>query len=136
MSQIKAPWTQEQVDALNAWQASDYVHPFTCGNRHTPEHKIYAQQHGQGDHGILVATPEGWKCPVCDYVQDWAHDFMFSPAACDDMRALIEALRGGVPRNCDFCQQPKLAAELHPEEAGQWICNDCIAKDPKAYYGK
>lgn len=63
---IKAPWTQEQVDGLNAYQAAPWVHPFTCGNKH-------------GDHGdenVLVATPEGWRCLSCDYTQDWAHASM------------------------------------------------------------
>ena len=65
---VFAPWTQEQVDALNRWQGCGWVHPFTCG---------------KNDHGYLnsqrtlVATKNGWVCPNCDYTQDWAHDFMF-----------------------------------------------------------
>lgn len=61
---IKAPFTPEQVKALNEWQQCDWVHPFTCG-RHHPD-----------KNSLLVATPEGWKCPSCDYTQDCAHDFM------------------------------------------------------------
>lgn len=61
--QIKAPWTDEQVAALNAWQANDRVHPFTCANDHP-------------DNRELVAHNDGWHCRVCDYRQDWAHDFM------------------------------------------------------------
>ena len=59
---IKAPWTQEQVDALNAWQALGNVHPFTCG--------------GKGCREDLVAHEAGWHCPRCSNRQDWAHDFM------------------------------------------------------------
>jgi hypothetical protein len=24
----------------------------------------------------LVAHEDGFRCPCCDYAQDWAHDFM------------------------------------------------------------
>jgi hypothetical protein len=56
---IQAPWTNEQVAALNRWQQSNWVHPFTC-------------RCGKD----LVATREGWRCGSCDYTQDWAHDSM------------------------------------------------------------
>lgn len=46
------------------------MHPFTCGNR--DDHPEIA-----GDKGVLVPTTRGWICPICDYTQDWAHDFMF-----------------------------------------------------------
>jgi hypothetical protein len=71
---IRAPWPQKTVDALNAFQDRGLLHPFTCGgNRCDDAHKAYAAEHG-GDYGQLVATPNGWKCPVCDYRQDWAHE--------------------------------------------------------------
>lgn len=76
MSLIHAPWTIEQVEALTRWQNCEWLHPFTCGKRDLPAHKVYAEKHGQMDHGILIATTQGWVCPVCDYRQDWAHDFM------------------------------------------------------------
>lgn len=62
MSQTFAPWTDEQVAALNRWQRRGDVHPFTCDN---------------GSH-VLVATNQGWICPKhgCDYRQNWAHVFM------------------------------------------------------------
>ena len=48
---------------MNAYQEAGIMHPFTCGHR---------------DHSVeLVATPQGWKCPVIDQiVQRWAHKFM------------------------------------------------------------
>lgn len=61
---MKAPWTQAQVEALNAYQTAGEFHPFTCGNDH-------------GGDRVLVAVPSGWTCPGCDYTQDWAHGFMF-----------------------------------------------------------
>lgn len=70
MTKVLAPWTAEQVIALNRWQNCDYVHPFTCGSDHRD------QKHADGA-AVLVATTEGWICPFCTYRQDWAHDFMF-----------------------------------------------------------
>ena len=76
----QAPWTPEQVEALNKWQREGPFHPFTCGgDRGDEAHRKYAEQNNDPDFGLLVATPEGWKCPVCDYKQDWAHDFMMTP---------------------------------------------------------
>jgi len=71
VSFVQAPWTEEQVAALERWQASGVVHPFTCVNRGDGKHSNEG-----GDLGILTPTPTGWICRSCDYRQDWAHDFM------------------------------------------------------------
>ena len=71
------PWTDAQVAALNRFQTSGRFHPFTCGGKRTDEaHRAYRREHG-GDLGQLVATTNGWVCPVCGYTQDWAHAAMF-----------------------------------------------------------
>jgi len=71
-------FTPEQVVRLWRYQFgpwdfhgpfSTQMHPFTCGNR--DDHPEIA-----GDKGVLVPTTRGWICPICDYTQDWAHDFM------------------------------------------------------------
>jgi hypothetical protein len=64
---IHAPWTTEQVTALNAFQHRGRMHPFTCG-----------ATHASGQSPVLVATNSGWVCPdpQCVYRQDWAHAFM------------------------------------------------------------
>lgn len=73
---FEAPWTPETVDALNRWQTNGPFHPFTCGgDRRDDAHRAYQAQHG-GDFGQLVAEPDGWRCPVCGYRQNWAHKFM------------------------------------------------------------
>jgi len=58
---LHAPWTDEEVQLLNASQANVKIHPFTCGREHTT-------------HQILKASPEGWTCPApgCTYEQRWA----------------------------------------------------------------
>jgi hypothetical protein len=57
--QVFAPWTDEQVAALQRHQADDRVHPYTCGNDH-------------GGNRVLIPTHDGWCCPSCDYTQRWA----------------------------------------------------------------
>lgn len=61
---IYAPWPDEVVLNLNAFQLRGEFHPFTCGI--------------DSDHGSLIALPGGWICPDddCDYTQNWAHEFM------------------------------------------------------------
>lgn len=57
---LKAPWTDDQVASLNAYQKADVMHPFTS----------------EGED--LVATKDGWVMqndPV-EVVQDWAHEWM------------------------------------------------------------
>jgi len=60
LDRAEAPWNDEQVASLNAYQAADFVHPFTSP---------------QG--ASLRATAAGWVehdgGPV---VQKWAHSFM------------------------------------------------------------
>jgi hypothetical protein len=62
----RAPWSQELVNALNAQQKDETRHPYTCGGNRTDA------KHLDGE-GVLVATPNGWMCPYCDYRQDWCH---------------------------------------------------------------
>lgn len=78
MSVIKAPFTKEQVKALNEWQQDGGVHPFTCS---TPENAPECERaNGVGD-GDLRATKHGWICPCGKFTQDWAHDFMIDISA-------------------------------------------------------
>ncbi|MFD4596774.1 hypothetical protein ACFWPQ_01950 [Streptomyces sp. NPDC058464] len=69
---IRAPWTPEQVAALNEFQQGGWMHPFTCGYEH-PAHP----------NAVLKATTNGWRCYVidCDWEQDWAHAFMADRSA-------------------------------------------------------
>lgn len=60
---IRAPWTAEQIDALNAHQAQSQFHPYTCPNWHGDP----------AERRNLVATKDGWICRHCDYKQNWAH---------------------------------------------------------------
>lgn len=63
--QVEAPWTEDQVASLNAYQASGRGHPFT-GTRRL-----------DGTETILIATTAGWVAnPGGPVVQTWAHDFM------------------------------------------------------------
>jgi hypothetical protein len=55
---LKAPWTDEQVDALDARQQRDDLHPYTCP---------------RCSHS-LEPFNNGWQCAErCGYTQDWCH---------------------------------------------------------------
>jgi hypothetical protein len=56
---VRAPWTREQVASLNAFQRSERYHPYTCPSEAHSSH--------------LVASKQGWYCPMCAYTQGWAH---------------------------------------------------------------
>jgi hypothetical protein len=43
-----------------------------------------------------------------------------------DTRDFIENLRGGVPDKCSFCHAVTPPEHLHPEEGGEWACEDCL----------
>ena len=65
MERIEAPWTDDQVASLRAFQRCGYVHPFT-GTRGP-----------NGEETILIATRDGWiESPEGPVVQTWAHAFM------------------------------------------------------------
>lgn len=67
---LRAPFTDEQVAILNAYQQRDDVHPYTC-----------EAWHGEpAERRNLVATKDGWRCRHCTYRQDWAHSIHFEAA--------------------------------------------------------
>ncbi len=70
MDKITAPFTKEQVKALNEYQQKGFFHPFTCC-------AYEGCKRGQDvNEGILIAAEEGWICPCGKYKQNWAHAFM------------------------------------------------------------
>ena len=81
---INTPFTEEQVESLNAYQTSGVFHEYTCGNDDCPGKSRYVEGRpgfaeivrGLSTGDILVATTEGWACPSCNYTQDWALTFM------------------------------------------------------------
>jgi hypothetical protein len=76
MKQIKAPFTQDQVNHINEFQESNIVHPFTCGN----------------DGSILFAHCAGLECSSCDYTQDWVHEGMADGTFLLDQAALLKSM--------------------------------------------
>lgn len=66
MSKIKAPFTKEQVLALNAFQRGGLFHQYTCGGD--------VVEYVCGGDRVLIATEEGWICPCRKYKQDWAYE--------------------------------------------------------------
>ena len=63
---VYAPWTDDQVKSLNAYQTEGIGHDFTCGNtRHKKSFSLFAMN-------------DGWHCmsPKCQYTQQWAWTWM------------------------------------------------------------
>lgn len=73
---VEAPWDADTVLALNVYQGRPDVHPFTCPNRSPVDHSM----HDRGDFGVLHATPRGWVCRDCWYVQNWAYQYQIQYA--------------------------------------------------------
>lgn len=61
---IEAPFTDEQVKSIDAFQKNKYMPKFTCGN-------------DSCNHVALTVTKDGFSCPQCyNWSQNWCHDFM------------------------------------------------------------
>ena len=59
---VGVPFSEDQVESLQAFQESGVMHPFTCGGCDSRE--------------PLQVGRQGFFCPHCSYRQDWAHWFM------------------------------------------------------------
>lgn len=66
---LHAPWTPDQVVALNQWQLRGDVHPYTCPGENGP---LCSRRD-------LTATPDGWICECGRYTQDWAWEHAAEP---------------------------------------------------------
>lgn len=103
---IIAPWTLEQIAALEQWQAT--MHPYTCGHC----------RDRYGVDGDLVATVDGWVCLTCSDTQNWA----LAPRA--DCKYLVPIL-GGVAPICATCDGlGNLGVEDYPERPIEF-CGHC-----------
>lgn len=81
MGKIQAPFTEEQVRKMQAWQNGSRtvttpsgtvqvpVHPFTCGSHDGCDRSKHYD-------GILIPRKQGWICPCGKYEQHWCHDYM------------------------------------------------------------
>ena len=100
-SRVDAPWTQAQVDCLNAYQRSGVGHPFT------------GERGPGGEETILIATQAGWV-EVTDgpVVQTWAHRFMAEWSTLDALRA-------------DLVTVCHCIGERKPSEVDGRICVQC-----------
>ncbi len=58
---VWSPFSDDQVNSLNAYQEAKIFHPFTCQN---------------DSHPTLVANNDGWFCTECDYHNQWAYTWM------------------------------------------------------------
>lgn len=77
---VEAPFTPEQVMALNRYQLHGIFHPFTCPR---VEHDETIK---------LIAGEEGWSCAsqTCDYTQDWTWSASLRAGVCREVPATLE----------------------------------------------
>lgn len=131
MMKTYAPWSEVQVAALNAFQRSGRLHPFTCPHDHHPSHQNCPM--------LLVAREDGWHCydTECDYTQNWAHEWMAEGEPDEVVPQVAESFRervmrthpvdldavpaiatGGNAEDCEKCSQAVREGKLHYP----WIC--------------
>lgn len=86
--ELFAPWTPEQVAALNEWQQAGIVHPFTSS---------MDADGNAAEKVVLIATTDGWVReeggPV---VQTWAWPWMADPKRLAEQRAVRNRMRGHI----------------------------------------
>ena len=65
---VTAPWSDEQIQALAAWQADPTKHAYTCET---------------SEHGPLTVTRDALVCETagCGYRQTWALDHVSPPSS-------------------------------------------------------
>ncbi|WP_394436215.1 hypothetical protein [Streptomyces sp. SGAir0957] len=124
---IRAPWTPNQVEALNRFQREGDMHPFTCGGEHTPGSPV------------LIAREDGWRCPEpygepCDYRQDWAHAFMADPARWPLSRRIVGRVGLGLDvqaatQATDLRQSAYDAVWDHIRALGQHLPSDTVHRN-------
>jgi hypothetical protein len=73
---VEAPFSQEQVDHINEFQRTGFMHPFTCPHCS-----------GCSDRD-LIASENELRYPNCDYRQTWVHDFMANGEAVANYRRM------------------------------------------------
>lgn len=83
MERIEAPFTDEQVLALNRSQRNGMLHGFTCCSPESVKECTRAGKVVDGyyvsgtTNGTLQATRDGWVCPCGKMpLQEWAYAFM------------------------------------------------------------
>jgi hypothetical protein len=70
MDCVQAPFSEDQLASVNAYQACGVLPPFRCISDSCP-------RRGRA-RSVLHCEPEGLYCtaPGCGYQQDWAPEFM------------------------------------------------------------
>lgn len=117
---VKAPWTQEQVDALNAFQTAGLVHPFTCGYCRDRYGTRFVRE-DNGDHRPLSEDEE-------NLLTDWISRLVKEEIGFDEFTSnvpvqveiddhiLVATMDGWICPTCDYTQD--WAHELMLERIG------------------
>ena len=84
MEKIKSPWNELQVHNLQEYQKFQPFHPFICEC---------------GDHVLLEPTKEGWICPKCNDIRDWAWDLMLDGSMLTAFRRMLRTISASPERS-------------------------------------
>lgn len=118
-TEIRAPFTQEQVDQINRSQSGG-MHPFTCCS---PE-EIQGCTRASGEtQGILSCGTEGLVCPCGEYRQEWVHRRMTETPAIKSEPILDNETVVGYEGTCEACggaidKYDKFTEEMHCTNCG------------------
>lgn len=121
MMKTFAPWSKAQVAALNAFQVSGRLHPFTCPHDYHPSHRNCPM--------LLVAREDGWHCydSECDYTQNWAHEWMTDGDPDKVVPEVAESFRERVMRTHPVSPGELEAAPAIATGGNAEDCENCTA---------
>lgn len=74
---IEVPFTDEQVSHIKEFQTCGF-HPFTC------------KEHSET---VLEVDNNSFYCLLCDYTQNWCHDFMADGSFAKDYKNLLDKIK-------------------------------------------
>lgn len=86
MSRILAPFSDEQVESLKAWQKGEGSQNTVCLCDAEDKSKC-------PENGILIPHKYGFLCPCGRYTQKWCHDYMVEGAEMSLMQRTTEMLK-------------------------------------------
>lgn len=126
MRKIQAPFTVDEVQALERRQADERCHPYTCNASHGTHSACKLDSHP--DTARLIPTTYGWVCQYCNYKQEWCllEDLLAAPH--DDTGDLFAeiVLAAHTKADCHFRGDGSGAYYIRE---GDWQCLWNLAKN-------
>lgn len=103
MTALMAPFEENQINSLKAFQERSIFHPYTCH---------------ESEHGTLSVSYKGMYCERCNYIQKWADEWTTDWSWEVGEKEVLEAIK--LP-NKDITEFQK--------EIGQWVDHNFGTED-------